>query len=107
MMVYFFILIITLQYATKASALCEGFCVMGESAYWKAQTVANWGTNALYYVCRFAKDARENCNAPWDDCIDNYVTTREWFNLLTFRSGSCAQEAGKAGYNRKSCDKFM
>lgn len=93
----------------QANALCGGwfdFCVMGKSAYWKTEAFKNWGTPALYYVCRFTDDARRNCNANWIDCLDIYVKTRSWFDLLTFRDGVRALEAGKAGYDTGNCDQF-
>ena len=96
----------------QANALCGGmfnsqyYCVMGKSAYWKAQAINNWGTSAHYYVCRFTDDAKRNCNANWIDCLDSYVNARYWFDKLTFRDEQRALEAGKAGYENGYCDPF-
>uniref|UniRef100_A0A914PSX9 Uncharacterized protein n=2 Tax=Panagrolaimus TaxID=55784 RepID=A0A914PSX9_9BILA len=80
---------------------------MRTSAYWKSQVLSNWNTDVHYFVCRFAEDARNKCNAEWDNCVDNYVYVRQIFDAFTFRGPIIALDSGRDGYFGRGCNAYL
>jgi hypothetical protein len=75
-----------------------GACVARKSLYWKTKNTFS-SKPAEYFVCRFAKSARNACGASWDNCVGWYVGVKHSLN-----PGGNFLNAGTTGFNNRDCN---